>query len=74
MILKLILMGAVLYALYRFAGGNLLPSSKEKRLDKDEGKDPDSLEECVTCGTYVTAKESIALKGKIYCSKECLPN
>jgi len=72
MILKLILIGAILIAIYKFAGGSLGLENKNRTIDKDN--DSDSLDECVTCGTYVTTKESIQIKGKIYCSKECIPN
>ncbi len=69
MILKLILIGIVLVAIYKFMGGSTsLPNKKES----DE--DADALEECPTCGVYVTRKESIYFKGKYYCSKECLPS
>ncbi len=71
MILKLILLGIVLVAVYRFMGGSLSPSSPK---NGGEEADADALEECETCGIYVTKKESIMVKGKHYCSKECLPN
>ena len=71
MILKLILLGIVLVAVYRFMGGSLSLSSPKKQTEE---ADTDALEECQTCGIYVTRKESIIVKGKYYCSKECLPN
>lgn len=70
MILKLILIGIVLVSIYRFMGGSFSLPSKH---DTETGTDVDALEECPTCGTYVTQKESVAFKGKHYCSKECLP-
>jgi uncharacterized protein len=71
MILKLVIIGAVLLSIYKYMGGSFaLPKSK----DRDEKPESDALEECVTCGTFVTKKESIVLKGKLYCSKECLPD
>ena len=78
MLLKLILIGAVLYGLYRLAGGRLLPSGGLKKAAKG-GKDaPEEIEddllvECETCSTYVVRKEAILYKGKYYCSRECLP-
>jgi len=69
MILKLLLLGAVFLMVYRLMGGSIpLASSKKKTQENDA----DALEECPTCGTYVTRKESITVKGKYYCSKECL--
>lgn len=70
MILKLILLGIVMVAVYRFLGGTTPLTSPKK--EQNEG-DADALEECYTCGTYVTRKESIIIKEKHYCSKECLP-
>jgi len=70
MILRLILLGIVLVAVYRFMGGSFALTSKSK---EKQDVDADALEECQTCGTYVTRKESIIVKGKYYCSKECLP-
>lgn len=70
MILKLILIGIVLVSIYRFMGGSFKLSEPTNKKKENES---DALEECATCGTYVTQKESIALKGKFYCSKDCLP-
>ena len=71
MILKLILLGIVLVAVYRFMGGSLSLSSPKKETEE---ADADALEECQTCGIYVTRKESVMIKGKYYCSKACLPD
>jgi len=71
MILKLILIAIVLVSIYRFMGGSFSLSSPKKPEGETEA---DALEECETCGTYVTRKECHIHKGKYYCSKECLPN
>jgi len=77
--LKLILIGAILYGLYRLAGGRLLPEREAKKPGntspekREAGKDEDTLVECSRCSTYVVKKEAIFYKGKYYCSKECLP-
>ena len=71
MILRLILIGVVLIAVYRLVGGSFALTSRSK---EDKEIDADALEECQTCGTFVTRKESIARKGKFYCSAECLPS
>jgi uncharacterized protein len=71
MILKLIMIGVVLIAIYKFIGGSFALPTQGK--EPQEG-DADALEECSTCGTYVTRKESIQLKGSYYCSKECIPS
>ena len=76
MILKLIIFALIGLGIYRLLGGRL-PSIKDIKKDKmPKGDDPkkieeDTLVECVECGTYVTYKESIIIKGQIYCSREC---
>jgi uncharacterized protein len=74
MLLKLLIIGGVLYALYRFAGGKLptLGSGSRKEEREPEGEE-ETLVECAKCGTYVVKKEAILYKGKYYCSRECLP-
>lgn len=76
MILKLILFGVIFYAVYKLMGGELPGFGGKKRDTIPKGEDKkkieeDTLVECETCGTYVTYKESIIVKGKVYCSKEC---
>jgi uncharacterized protein len=58
--------------LYKFIGGRL-PKLKEMKKEFKEKKqiEEDTLVECEKCGTFVTYKESIITRGKIYCSKEC---
>jgi len=76
MILKLIIFAIIGIAIYKLLGGNI-PKINEKKRDRfskdDDSKkiEEDTLVECVECGTYVTYKESIIIKGKIYCSREC---
>lgn len=75
MLLKLIVVGAILYGLYRLAGGRILPEKREK-VSKDsamEEEDENTLVECHGCSTYVIKKEALFYKGKYYCSRECLP-
>ncbi|WP_456430864.1 PP0621 family protein [Nitratifractor sp.] len=72
MLFKLIVVGAVLYGLYRLAGGTLLPK-KPKNQPEETNDDGDTLVECKTCGTYVVKKEALFYKGEWYCSRECLP-
>ena len=79
MLLKLILIGAVLYGLYRLAGGKLLPEkgfgkgNVPSEGEKGGKEEEDTLVECSRCSTYVVKKEAIFYKGKYYCSRECLP-
>jgi len=76
MLLKLIIIAIVLFAVYKLVGGKLpeIGGRKKDATPKEEDKkkiQEDTLVECEKCGTYVTYKESIIVKGKIYCSKEC---
>ena len=76
MLLKLILFAVIFYAVYKLMGGKLpgIGGTKKERVPKGEDKkkiEEDTLIECEKCGTYVTYKESIIIKGKAYCSKEC---
>jgi uncharacterized protein len=73
MLLKLLILGGVLYALYRVAGGRLLPSRRERSSAEPEEGEEETLVECSKCSTYVVKKEAILYKGKYYCSRECLP-
>ena len=76
MILKLIVFAVIFYVVYRFVGGKFpkLGGDKKDRVSKSDDKkkiEEDTLIECASCGTYVTYKECIIVKGKSYCSKEC---
>ncbi len=72
MILKLIIFSIVALIVYKFVGGRLpqLGAMKKKR-DEDKKIEEDTLIECENCSVFVTYKESIIVKGKAYCSKEC---
>jgi len=72
--LKLLIIGGILYALYRVAGGRILPQRKETdRKSSEEREEGETLVECSKCSTYVVKKEAIFYRGKYYCSAECLP-
>jgi len=75
MILKLIVFILIGLVIYKFITGRLpsLSNNKKRELTKDKMKqiEEDTLVECAKCGTFVTYKESIIVKGKVYCSKEC---
>jgi len=76
MILKLIIFTILALIVYKFVGGKLpsLSGRKDDKLSsKDEKKkiEEDTLIECDKCSTFVTYKESIIVKSKVYCSKEC---
>ncbi len=74
MFLRLMLLGIVLFAVYKLMGGSLtLPKRKGTDQDRRDDDSEDALEECPSCSTYVTRKESFVFKGRYYCSRECLP-
>ena len=76
MILKLIIFAMIGLLIYKILGGRiptLSRTKKEKVSNRDDKNqiEEETLVECSECGTYVTYKESITVKGKIYCSVEC---
>ncbi|MDD2790832.1 MAG: PP0621 family protein [Sulfurimonas sp.] len=68
MILKLILIGGIIAAIYFmfFKKKSLLPKDKNEEL---KGSD---MVECASCGIYSQLDDSILSNGKYYCSQECL--
>ncbi len=72
MLLKLLIIGALLYAIYRFFGGRILADKRDSIDSNDNSQDSETLVECSECSTYVVKKDAIYYKGKWYCSKECL--
>ncbi len=80
MLLKLIIIGAVGFWIYKKFGGTLTWQKDtkgvqaKKQEDEDLMLDKDTLVECEKCSTFVVKSEAIIYNGKYYCSKECLPN
>ena len=73
MILKLIILGAIFYGIYRLMGGRLLtPKDDNTKTDKKRELSNDTMVECEECSTFVSIEEAIQYKGKYYCSPECL--
>lgn len=68
MILKLLLLIAVIYAVYLFFFKKSLPKSS-KKSDHDEAQ---TMVECSECHTYIDSSEALISNGKYYCSKACL--
>ncbi len=72
MILKIILIGIIIYLLYRAFGGKIeLPKAKKsQKVQKKQNLqeiEANTLVECSKCGVFVAYKEAIIKKGKIYC-------
>lgn len=74
MILKILIVGAVIAAVY-FLFFKTKPEAKvAKKSAKKESKklDAEEMVECTTCGVYAEIEECILSNGKYYCSRECL--
>ncbi len=68
MILKLLLILLIVYGLYKLLGGEIaLPKKKHNKVNSE---DDNTLLECSKCHVYITKKEAIIKKGKIFCD-EC---
>ena len=65
---KLILLVAIIYAIYHFF---IKPKPIKEKKKSEKQKDEDIMVECAKCKTYVSSKEAIIKNGKYYCSKEC---
>ena len=63
--IKLLLLGVVLYAIYFFFFKN---GGISKKINKD---DSETMVECAACETYMSGDETIIKDGKHYCSNEC---
>ena len=60
--IKLLVLGAVLYLIYTFL-------FKKKTKVENEVQD---LVECAKCGTFIASDEAIKKNGLYFCSKECV--
>lgn len=73
MIFKILAVLAVLFLVYMvFFKKSREGEISRKQNKKENDKVSDVMEECPTCKTFVSRKESILSSGKYYCSKECL--
>jgi len=69
MIVKLLLLGVVLFGVYLL----FFKKDREKNIkDKKHDEITDTMVECPTCGTYVSKEDAILSSGKYFCSQECL--
>ncbi|MGB3751722.1 MAG: PP0621 family protein [Arcobacteraceae bacterium] len=69
MIVKLLLLGVVLFGVYLV----FFKKDREKNIkDKKNDEITDTMVECPTCGTYVSKEDAILSNGKYFCSQECL--
>ena len=65
MFLKIVLLIALVYILYRAFGGKIeLPKAKSK---ESKEIDKNTLVECCKCSVYITRKEATKRGDKFYC-------
>ena len=65
--LKVIIILALLYFVYRALGGEIkLPTKKSTK--SNENDDANTLVECCKCGLYITQKEAIKKFNNFYCT------
>ena len=74
MILKILIIGAVIYGVYFlfFKTKPEVKSSKKSAKKESKKLDADEMVECATCGVYAEVDECILSNGKYYCCRECL--
>ena len=65
MIIKILILGAVLYSIYFFFFKN---GGFSKKINKD---DSETMVECAACDTYISVDETVIKDGKHYCSNAC---
>ena len=72
MILKWLIFGAIVYAVYVLFFKDKSISSKGNKTSNKDDNDSEEMVECCECGTFVATKEAFIKNGKFYCSKECM--
>ena len=74
MVFKILAVVAVLFIVYLIFFKKNRESEVEQTHAPKKKKDKieDIMEECPTCGTFVSKKEAILSNGRYFCSKECL--
>ena len=73
MILKWLIFGAIVYAVYvLFFKSKSVSSNRDRTSSKSDDSDSEEMVECCECGTFVAAKEAFIKNGRFYCSKECM--
>jgi len=70
MLLKILLLGVIIFGIYYFFIKQK-PTITNSKKEADKKEADDILVECQKCGTFVSTKEAIIKDGKYYCSKEC---
>ncbi len=72
MILKVLLIGAVIYVVYIMFFKQKGVQNNSKQSDTKQKPQANEMVECQNCGVYVEISEAILSNGKYYCSNECI--
>jgi len=72
MILKWLIFGVIVYAVYVLFFKEKNIASKDSKSFKKDDNDSEEMVECCECGTFISSKEAFIKNGKFYCSKECM--
>ncbi len=72
MILKWLIFGVIVYAVYILFFKEKNIASKDSKSFKKDDNDSEEMVECCECGTFISSKEAFIKNGKFYCSKECM--
>jgi uncharacterized protein len=72
MILKVLLIGAVIYVVYIMFFKQKGPQKQPKQSNPKQKAQADEMVECAECSLYVEISEAILSNGKYYCSNECI--
>jgi len=72
MILKWLIFGAIIYAVYTIFFKSKSVTSNDKKTHTKDDSDSEEMVECCECGTFISTKEAFIKSGKFYCSKECM--
>jgi len=73
MILKILLVGAVIYVVYiMFFKKKPSIKTQERKTTQTDKQDANELVQCHSCGIYVELDEAILSNAKYYCSNECV--
>lgn len=72
MILKLLLIGFVIYVVYFMFFKKKKQYSKTEETSTKKSEHVNELIQCPTCGVYVETEEAILSGATYYCSSECI--
>jgi len=72
MIFKVLAILVVMFLVYIIFFKKSREVNLKNKRDKKHEEITDTLEECPTCGVFISKDEAILSNGKYFCSKECL--